>query len=494
MGSSFNCGLQKRKGENTMARILMRAQIQHDKAFAPETVLLENLMGGNNGNWLYQYSLFRTLMTDESVQIDTLNFQKQTINNKFISKVNEKYDCLVLPLANAFKSSFAKEMREITKLVKGLTIPCIVAGIGIQAKLGKDFSESYEDKEAAKEFVKAVLDKSSIIGVRGESTGEFLKSLGFREEKDYTVIGCPSLYLYGSKLPDVKPVDYSDSTTFLYHSKVEHETKQVVSMLNGIVEEHPNYIYAPQRLGDMIRSYFGCDYRMIDSAEKNRFYDNAKSVCFTSPYRWFDYLSKNAGFAFGTRFHGSVAAILSGVPAFIVATDQRVTELASYHNIAHIPLSEVKEDSTIRSLTENVDFNCIHRGHEQRFNHFVDFLQMNGLNNIYSKDRTVSHAYFDDIVANAAFSEDVLSFDVVSDAEKFLRTQKAAQFYSFKYAESQKKLKEQKAKAKDAEKALKACEESLQNAEETLKELQAEKLQLEAEAQNNNGFFKKFFK
>ena len=479
-----------------MKRILMRAQIQHDKAFSPDTVLLENLMGGNNGNWLYQYSMFRTLMTDESVQIDTLNFQKQNITKKFISKVNEKYDCLVLPLANAFKSSFAKEMREITKLVKGLTIPCVVAGIGIQAKLGKDFLESYDDKEAAKEFVKAVLEKSSIIGVRGESTGDFLKALGFKEERDYTVIGCPSLYLYGSKLPEVKPLDFSDSNLFLYHSKVEHETAPVVSLMTRATEEHPNYIYAPQRLGDMIRSYFGTDYRAVEGTDKKRFYDNAKSVCFTSPYAWFDYLSKNAGFAFGTRFHGSVAAILSGVPAFVVATDLRVTELANYHNIAHIPLSATTNESTMRSLVENVDFNLIHKGHEERFNHFVDFLEKNGLDNIYSKDRTITRAYFDDVIENIQFSDDVLSFEVVDDAQKFLRTQKAARFYSARFADSQKQLKDQKAKAKEAEKALKLSEENLELAQETLKELQEEKLRLEKklDGTKSDGFFKKLFK
>lgn len=475
-----------------MTRILMRAQIQHDKSFSPDVVLLDNLMGGNNGNWLYQYSLYRTLMVDESVKIDTLNLQKQNITNKFIAKVNENYDYFVLPLANAFKSSFARELRELTKLVKGLKIPCIVIGVGIQAKLGKDFNESYEDKEAAKEFIKAVLEKSAMIGVRGESTGDFLKSLGFIEETDYTVIGCPSLYLYGSKLPDVKPVDYSDSTTFLYHSKVEHENQQVLEIMNSIVKEHPNYIYAPQRLGDMIRSYFGTDYRSLEAVSNDRFYDNAKSVCFTSPYRWFDYLSKNAGLAFGTRFHGSVAAILSGVPAFVVATDQRVTELASYHNIAHIPLSQVESGSTIRSLTQSIDFNRIHLGHEQRFNHFVDFLQKNGLDNIYAQDRNTTHAYFDDMLSSISFSDDVLSFDAVDDATKYLRTQKAAAFYAAKQNETQKKLKDQKAKVKDTEKSLKEAQALLKEKEEETAQLLETIRQLEEK--QSESFFKKLFR
>ena len=158
-----------------MKKILMRAQMQHDAAFSPDTVLLENLMGGNSGNWLYQYSLFRTLMVDSSVKIDIFNANKQTVDDSFIKSVNESYDCFVIPLANAFKKSFGKELRTLTRMVKKLNIPCIVIGIGIQMKLGKDFCAAYEDKEAAKNFVKAVLDKSSVIGVRGEATADFLK-------------------------------------------------------------------------------------------------------------------------------------------------------------------------------------------------------------------------------------------------------------------------------------------------------------------------------
>lgn len=437
-----------------MKRILMRAQMQHDTAFSPDTVLLENLMGGNSGNWLYQYSLFRTLMVDSSVKIDIFNANKQTVDDSFIKSVNESYDCFVIPLANAFKKSFGKELRTLTRMVKKLKIPCIVIGIGIQMKLGKDFCAAYEDKEAAKNFVKAVLDKSSVIGVRGEATAVFLKYLGFKEEQDFTVIGCPSMYLYGSTLPEVKSFSYSDDSLYLYHSKVEHENEKVIALMSNAVKEHPNYLYAPQRLGDMIKSYFGTDYRFAESNTSNRFFENSRTVCFTSPYQWTDYLSKNVAFSFGTRFHGSVAAILSGVPAFIVATDQRVAELASYHNIAYTTIKETDRLSTIRSLTEDVDFNLIHQGHDIRFNHFVDFLEKNGLDNIYSDDRNRKDAYFDTIIKSLSFSDDIFSFEAVDGNTKAMRTKKAAEFYSDRFSEAQKKLKEQKEKTKELQKQL----------------------------------------
>lgn len=430
----------------------MRAQINHDKAYSPAEVLLENLMGGNCGNWLYQYSLYRAIMVDENIQIDVFNPMKDNINDEFINHANETYDYCLLPLANAFKTSFAKEFRILTSLVKKLKIPCIVPCVGIQALNTSNFNEKFEDKEASKEFIKAVLDKSAIIGIRGEATADFFEYLGFKSEEHFTVVGCPSMFLHGSKLPEVKPLRNEADSLFLINSKVEFENKSRLILLNNMIKEHPNYIFAPQRLGDMINSYYGIDFRMnYTKVSGKRFYDNAKSVCFTSPYRWIDYVSKNVDLSIGTRLHGNIACVLGGVPSFIVAPDQRVSELAKYHNIAYIPFEQTDKNTNISSLIENVDFNRVHIGHKERFNHFVDMLEKNGINTAYSENRDISHVYFDDVLASLDFSDDVLSFDAIPMIKKIERTRQAAILYATNgnaYREKIKKLKNSNANLK----------------------------------------------
>lgn len=52
-------------------------------------------------------------------------------------------------------------------------------------------SNSFPFDEDVKEFIKAVLDRSAKVGIRGEITASYLKRLGFREEIDFTVMGCP---------------------------------------------------------------------------------------------------------------------------------------------------------------------------------------------------------------------------------------------------------------------------------------------------------------
>ncbi len=445
-------------------RILMRAQIEHDKAFSPHDVLLNNLMGGNIGNWLYQYSLYRALMIDENTSIDIFNPTKQKVTDEFIASVNENYDIFILPLANAFKLTFIEELRALTKFIKGLTIPCIVPGIGIQSKLGANFSERYQFRDEAKIFIEAILEKSSIIGVRGEATGDFFKSFGFIEEQHYTVIGCPSLYTYGLYLPEVKPFEYSENSRLLLTSKVEHETENIVTLMKNITSQHSNYIYAPQRITDMLICYYGMDHHFLPEEQPaERFYDKEKAVCFTSPRKWTEYISKNIDFSIGTRLHGNVAAVLAGVPAFIMATDQRVTELASYHNIASVTVDKMENDFVLRDLIENTDFSRVHQGHAERFNHFVDFLEKNNLPNVYSQDRNIEKVYFDSVIESLDFSDNVQSFFSVSTEEKLDRIEKVAEYYSQRCITVQGNLKKEKEKVKTAQNNLKEEKDKFKN-------------------------------
>ncbi|MGN1444595.1 MAG: polysaccharide pyruvyl transferase family protein [Acutalibacteraceae bacterium] len=472
-------------------RILMRAQMEHDKVFTPEQVLLGNLMGGNSGNWLYQYSLYRALLTDETVQIDIINVA-QSISKKYADYVNETYDMFILPLANAFKNSFAWELRELTTFIKRLKIPCIVIGVGIQIKnLGAKFIDHYSDTEAAKEFVKAVLDKSSMIGVRGESTAEFFSDMGFQAEKDFTVIGCPSMYMYGSKLPQTKPFTYSDSGLYLYTSKVEHENKKIVTMFDSFVKEHPNYKYAPQRLRDMILYYYGREY-VSKGADENRFFKPENVVVFTSVPQWINYLNSNIDLSIGTRLHGNIISVLSGVPSLIIATDQRVNELAEYHNIPHTTIGDVSDNATIQSLVENTDFNSVHQGHEERFNHFVDFLEKNGIKNAYSENRNVENVYFDSIIKNLDFSYSPLSFAAETNEEKINRSQQAAVYFANCWLDTKAELKKQQTDATKLRKKLSQLKNTVVNtsAASTPSQTESETEQEE----KKGGFFSKLFK
>ena len=125
--------------------------------------------------------------------------------------VNENFDCFVIPLADAFRENFVGELNTLTRFVRKLTIPCYVIGVGLKASYEPDFTQPRPQDAAVKVFVKAVLDKSACIGVRGALTGKYLETLGFVEDRDFMVIGCPSMYSRGNRLHSRTPVLESDS-------------------------------------------------------------------------------------------------------------------------------------------------------------------------------------------------------------------------------------------------------------------------------------------
>ena len=414
----------------------MRAQMDHTKLFTPEQVFLGNLMGGNSGNWLYQFSLMRALMTDESVTIDTIDTKSYGVgisrfSSKYASYVNKNYDCFILPLANAFRNTFITELTELTDFIKALKIPCIVPSVGIQALNGKDFTKTFQYRDEAAAFVSAVLEKSSMIGLRGEETARFLTSLGFEREKHFTVIGCPSMYTSGRTLPSVKPLSYGEDSLVLFNSKVEHEKKKVAAMFKSFSAEHENYVYAPQKLEHMITSYYGTYFKPCDEdfVFKKRFYDPAKTVTFTSVPEWYGYIKRYVDLSIGTRIHGSVAAIMGGAPALVINLDQRVGELAAFHNIPHIAFQDVEEGASIASLIEKVDFNSVHEGHAERFDNFVGFLEKNGLKTAYSENRNAEKVYFDSVIEKNPYNYEPRCFELCDENEKIERTREAARYF-----------------------------------------------------------------
>lgn len=391
-----------------MKKILIRAGMSPLVEHSPAEVLSNNLVGNNIGNMLFPHSISRGLMR-EDVEIHTI-VVRDDFSERTIKKINETYDCLVLPFANAFRVSFIKDLQATTRLVKRLSIPCIVVGIGAQANLDKQ-PTSMELAEAAKEFVKAILEKSAKIGLRGEFTADFLESLGFRGERDYTVIGCPSMYLYGGKLPEMEVKTLTEKSPVSINSKIQLPQK-FHDFIYRSRKELPNYHYVPQVIQEIEMMYQGKQLpegfvkklpRHFPVGWDDEIYQEGKSYSFVNVPSWLGYL-KEKEFSFGSRIHGNIAAILAGTPCFIVVSDQRIKELADYHQIPYLLMGDLTRDTSIFQLHEQADFSRIAKGHQARFLHYLDFLHENGLETVFDEELSPDSTPFDRKIEEADFS------------------------------------------------------------------------------------------
>ncbi|MBR5047483.1 MAG: hypothetical protein IKX76_04530 [Eubacterium sp.] len=163
-----------------MAKILVRSHIKFGEDHTPSEVLIRNLIGNNTGNYIFLRSVLRTLMVSDDTEIKSIRFNRTQVPKDEIDYYNRECSAFIIPLAKAFRVSFMRELNRITDLVEQLTIPCVVVGVGLQAPIDHD-SDSFPFDESVKRFMDAVLEKSSIIGIRGEETGNYLKGLGYRE-------------------------------------------------------------------------------------------------------------------------------------------------------------------------------------------------------------------------------------------------------------------------------------------------------------------------
>jgi hypothetical protein len=89
-------------------------------------------------------------------------------------------------------------------------------------------------------------------------------------------------------------------------------------------------------------------------------------------------------FAVGTRLHGSVAAIVGGTPAVMVAHDSRTLEVADYHAIPHRTLPSVPVDAGVADLFELADYDAFHAGVAERWSRLTGFLDEAGLAHVGS--------------------------------------------------------------------------------------------------------------
>src|SRR5699024_4635929 len=230
---------------NKMKNILIRAGMSPFDNFDAPHIMFNNSIGGNVGNLIYQYSVMRTLMTE-----DTIITPDYYVNNpEKADEINEKYDCYIIPLADAFREQFVPSLRRYTKLIKRLKIPVVVIGVGLRAPFEPKLNEGFSFDKDVMEFVSAVLEKSSMLGLRGEITSKYLSRLGFKEGVDHTVIGCPSMYAFGREL-NIRQTNITKESKVSVNSSLL-SPKNVLDFITRGMEEFPNHYFIPQWMKEM---------------------------------------------------------------------------------------------------------------------------------------------------------------------------------------------------------------------------------------------------
>ena len=364
-----------------MKNILIRSGISPLETFDASYMVNKNSIGGNVGNLIYAFSVYKTLMT-EGTNIVPDYYSR---NPKNADEINEKYDSYIIPLADAFRTDFIHELKDYTKLIKKLKIPVIVIGVGLRAPFEPKLNEGFPFDDDVKEFVKAVLEKSNMIGVRGQITADYLTRLGFREGIDHTVIGCPSMYSFGRELKIRDNKITRESQVCVNSSMLS--PKKVLDFISKSMNDYPNHYFIPQWRKEMDLTYVGTPLSSNKSVNyptklSDPVYMNNRVRFFLNAPTWIDFMSK-ADFSFGARLHGNVTATIAGTPSLIIPKDARMRELAEYHKLTSLWWNNIDEDTKLEDIIEKSNFHSPEEVHHANFDNFISFLDTNNLDHIY---------------------------------------------------------------------------------------------------------------
>jgi hypothetical protein len=369
-----------------MKRILIRSGKSPFRVATPAEFIQQDLIGTNSGNLLFSNAAHKLLLTRDT-QI-TSNGIRTDCSPERAGQINEEYDVFVVPLANAFRPTFHESLDKLSQLIEQLTIPVVVLGVGAQATSDYDTDELQPMADSVRRFAAAVLDRSATIGVRGELTADYLGALGIR---DVDIIGCPSMFLYGSDFPvprEPGPFD-ADSRIAINLSPNAIPVGDIAAVARYAHELFPHLAYYAQNLLDAELLYWGDTSRV--SGYDDPFPLQLSHVLLREnkvrvpldPSTWIDEL-RAYDFAYGTRIHGNVAALLAGTPSVVLAHDSRTLELCRYFDIPYRMLDELPPDVHPAELYEKADYSAMLSGHRERFDRLIAFLDKHSLENTYS--------------------------------------------------------------------------------------------------------------
>jgi hypothetical protein len=287
-------------------------------------------------------------------------------------EINSKYDKIVYSAANMFNKSYVKLIDFVANLFRNSKIPVYVVAIGAQAESYDCMSQLVNDtKKSVSNFVDSIYSTGGEIACRGYFTKEYLDKV---VPNSAVVTGCPSLFQNGNQLKiEIKngclnPV-FNGNAPFINLSAIYKDSIYIDQ------DAYLGYTYD-------LASYNVHKYianMVCDVGWKNALlFAQGKVKIFWDVPEWKKFLQNGSfNISIGSRIHGNIMALLSGVPALIYPTDSRVREMAEFYNI---PVLKRYEDYyRLDKVVESLDYTKFNKSYPQLFKDYELFLQRCGL-------------------------------------------------------------------------------------------------------------------
>lgn len=311
-------------------------------------------VGMNSGNQVFYEALKKNLNLTVMPFNEYVNIQDDHKTNKVVTTdliwINEN-------------SNFDYLYNQLSKMKYQSMIPI---SVGLQAHT---YTKDFKLNDSVMRVLSAIQERA-IIGVRGDYTASILEKHGIT---NFEVIGCPSMYYWGSKNHQIKKREITPENVVVnfrtFYGQLNREEKHFLSYA-----ANRKYSFIEQTKYDL----------MWDNVRDTKYYEYVSKwlarykKIFFSVSEWQQYMV-NKDFSMGARFHGNVVALWENVPALFIAIDSRTEELIRYFNLPYIKMDEFDDRKPIGYYYDLADYTTFNKEYGQKYMKYQEFLKKNGL-------------------------------------------------------------------------------------------------------------------
>ncbi len=300
------------------------------------------------------------------------------------------HDCIVLAAANWLSPK--GDMGPLVDNLDATDVPIIALGLGAQAELGGKIPTL---KPGMQRLISLLAERSPFIAARGPFSCEVLAHYGATNAR---ATGCPSLLLTGGKQPafavSAEPGPLRARDVVLHGTRHQFNQtdgfhaaiyRQALAQGHDILlqSELADFYPALERLEEAedrekILSCLAEAYQA--PAETVATYLRSHGHVFFTMEEWFAYY-RSKRFVVGTRIHGTIAAVLSGTPALLIAHDARTAELAETMGIPFVMKADIDaaQPLPVAALYERALAHDFTPGFQRYWQGYSDFFADSGL-------------------------------------------------------------------------------------------------------------------
>lgn len=323
-------------------------------------------ISSNTGNAYITHSLMKELYNWDCdfrgiPNIWEYDFSKQDIDLDYIN--NEATEVFLMLQDHIRPKDIAWNLpyEQLNQFLKKIKKQVHVIGIGSNF-FGEYNSKIYKKiPQSLKTLLKTISSKTNVIGVRGEYTQDILNNIGV---KNVEVIGCPTFYERGSNnIITVQPNIKMEDVVFTEPYKLDVFGNQPIilqgelEMMEGIIE-NPREIFRNGSYESLVKAYENRQYKIFSSIKE-----------------WKEFVS-GYKFAIGSRVHGAILSVNTGVPAVVLNNDLRSREMCAVLKIPHLPELRTK---TPLEIYDSVDYTEYNKNYPELYKKYVTFLEKNNL-------------------------------------------------------------------------------------------------------------------